>query len=177
MSTSVTVPNSDTLSDQPTDHQTALVLFKTSSIHGLGGFAKAGIASGTALLEYVGEKITKAESLRRCEQDNVFIFALNEFEDIDGNVPWNPARWLNHSCAPNAEAQVIEGRIWLIATRDIAPAEEITFNYGFDLENYRDYPCHCGAANCIGFMVAEEFFDHVRARNTLHLEQSRPTPT
>lgn len=123
----------------------------------------------------LGEKITKAESLRRCEQDNVFIFGLNDHEDIDGNVPWNPARWLNHSCSPNAEAQVIEGRIWLIAIRDITPAEEITFNYGFDLENYQEYPCQCGAPNCVGFMVAEEFFDHVRARNALHLEQNKPT--
>ena len=170
MSTSVPVPNTDTRSDPGTDHQTALVLFKSSSIHGLGGFAKARVASGTAVLEYVGEKITKAESLRRCEQNNVFIFGLNDHEDIDGNVPWNPARWLNHSCSPNAEAQVIEDRIWLIAIRDIAPAEEITFNYGFDLENYQEYPCQCGAPNCVGFMVAEEFFDHVRGRNALHLD-------
>ena len=117
---STSVPNTDTRSDPGTDHQTDLVLFKSSSIHGLGGFARVKIVSGAPVLEYVGEKITKAESLRRCEQDNVFIFGLNEREDIDGNVPWNPARWLNHSCSPNAEAQVIEGRIWLIAIRDIA---------------------------------------------------------
>lgn len=168
---STSVPNTDAPSDQRMVHETALVLFKRSSIHGLGGFAKVKIASGTAVLEYVGERITKAESLRRCEQDNVFIFALNEFEDIDGDVPWNPARWLNHSCSPNAEAQVIEGRIWLIALRDIAPSEEITFNYGFDLENYREYPCQCGAPNCVGFIVGEEFFDHVRGQNAVRLHR------
>jgi hypothetical protein len=164
-------PNTEARSD----HQTDLVLFKSSSIHGLGGFARVKIASGTAVLEYRGEKITKAESLRRCEQDNVFIFALNEREDIDGNVPWNPARWLNHSCSPNAEAQVLEDRIWLIAIRDIAPSEEITFNYGFDLENYQEYPCRCGAPNCVGYMVAEEFFDHVRGRNALQFDSAKPS--
>src|SRR5215831_544274 len=96
-----TKPNTNPPSDQGVD-QTDLVLFKSSSIHGLGGFAKVKIASGAPVLEYVGEKISKAESFRRCEQNNVFIFALDDLEDIDGNVPWNPARWLNHSCSPNA---------------------------------------------------------------------------
>jgi uncharacterized protein len=169
----MSVPNTETRVDPGRVHETQRVLFKNSPIHGLGGFARVGIPSGTAALEYVGEKISKAESLKRCEADNVFIFALSEQEDIDGNVPWNPARWLNHSCSPNAEAQVIEGRIWLIAIRDIAPEEEITFNYGFDLENYQEYPCGCGAPNCVGFMVAEEFFDHVRGRNALRLDRAK----
>ena len=145
--------------------ETELVIFKKSSIHGFGGFAKRDIPSGTTVIEYLGEKIGKAESARRCEQNNVFIFSLNEQHDIDGNVLWNPARLLNHSCAPNAEAQYSEDRIWLVAIRDILAGEEITFNYGFDLDNYRDYPCDCGAPNCVGFMVAEEFFEHVRRQN------------
>ncbi len=113
-------------------------------------------------MEYVGEKITKAESLRRCEGENSFIFALNETEDLDGNVEWNAARFMNHSCAPNCEAELEQGRIWLIARRVIAAAEELTFNYGYDLADYREHPCHCGAPGCVGYMVAEEFFEHVR---------------
>ena len=142
--------------------ETEWVVFKKSAIHGLGGFARCLIPSGTPLLEYLGEKIDKAESARRCEHDNVFIFALNDQQDIDGNVPGNPARFLNHSCSPNAEARFADDRIWLVALRDIRAGEEITFNYGFDLENYRDYPCDCGSPNCVRFIVAEEFFDHVR---------------
>lgn len=144
-----------------------LILFKPSTIHGMGGFAKCKLSPGTVLLEYVGEKIDQAESVRRCEANNVFIFALNEHQHLDGDVAWNPARWLNHSCSPNAEAQLSNDRIWIVASRSVEAGEEITFNYGFDLENYRDYPCGCGSPDCVKFMVAEEFFAHVRAAGAL----------
>ena len=138
------------------------VTFHQSTIHGWGGFARTRIPSGTRVLEYLGERIDKAESLRRCEQNNTCIFALDEAHDLDGQVTWNPARLLNHSCAPNCEALREEGHIWIRALRDIEPGEEITFNYGYDLEDYQDYPCHCGAADCVGYIVAKEFFEHVR---------------
>jgi SET domain-containing protein len=76
-----------------------------SAIHGLGGFATTALARGTRVVEYTGERITKAESLRRCEQGNWFIFSLDDDFDLDGNSATNPARFLNHSCAPNGEAQ------------------------------------------------------------------------
>src|SRR6266571_6539666 len=84
--------------------ETGLIVFRSSLIHGRGGFAKQKIRQGSQVIEYVGERIDKAESLRRCEQNNEFIFSLNESQDLDGNVPWNPARFINHSCAPNCEA-------------------------------------------------------------------------
>ena len=140
---------------------------RDSKIHGTGAFASEEIAAGTRIMQYVGERITKAESLRRCEENNEYIFAIDPDHDLDGNVPWNPARFLNHSCAPNCEASCEEGRIWIVATRKIAAGEELTFNYGYDLEDYRDYPCHCGSYACVGYMVAEEFFDHVRRRSGL----------
>jgi SET domain-containing protein len=145
--------------------ETEFLLIKSSGIHGAGAFAKSAIPKGTRVIEYVGERISKAESLARCEANNPFIFTLTDMEDIDGNVDWNPARFINHSCAPNCEAELSDERIWIVALRDIAASEEITFNYGYDLEGYREYPCECGAEQCVGFMVAEEFFDHVRKQN------------
>jgi len=50
--------------------ETERVLFKNSPIHGTGGFAKTAIRQGARLLEYLGERISKGESLRRCEQNN-----------------------------------------------------------------------------------------------------------
>ncbi len=139
-----------------------LAIFKPSPVHGIGGFARTDLAPGTRILEYVGERITKSESLRRCELNNQYIFALDTVHDLDGDVPWNPARFLNHSCAPNCEAELADGRIWIVALRNIRGGEELTFNYGYDLEDYTDHPCRCGAAGCVGYIVAEEFFDHVR---------------
>jgi len=133
-----------------------------SPIHGQGGFATRFLSKGAPVIEYVGERITKAESLRRCEAQNWFIFGLDEDFDLDGNVECNPARFLNHSCAPNCEAVCHDGRVWIVAWRDIQPSEEITFNYGYDLEDYEEHPCQCGARECVGYIVAQDFFAHIK---------------
>ena len=138
------------------------LVIRPSPIHGLGGFAARPLARGERVVEYTGEKITKAESLRRCEAGNWFIFSLDDEFDLDGNTAGNPARWLNHSCAPNCEAEFLDGRVWITARRDIAAGEEITFNYGYTLDEYREHPCRCGAPGCAGWIVAEEYFDCVR---------------
>jgi len=154
------VEMNETVSEVETD----FLLFRTSSIHGTGGFAKARIACGTRLIEYVGMVIDKKESLRRCAENNPYIFTLDDQHDLDGDVPWNPARFINHSCSANCDAELDGGRIWISANRDIEVGEEVTFNYGYDLTEYKDYPCQCGAGNCVGYMVAETFFEHVRSR-------------
>jgi SET domain-containing protein len=138
------------------------VSFRPSPIHGDGGFAKRRIRAGSHVLEYLGEKITPTESLQRCEQANPYIFALDSSTHLDGNVEWNPARYVNHSCSPNCDAVLEDGHVWLVANRDIGAGEEITFNYGFDLIDYREHPCHCGSPDCVGYIVDEAFFDHVR---------------
>lgn len=143
------------------------LVFRQSLIHGTGGFARVNIPKATRVIEYLGERIDKQESLRRCEQNNEYIFTLNNEQDLDGNVKWNPARLLNHSCAPNCEAELSDDRIWIVALQDIMPGEELTFNYGFDPEDYKGYPCHCGAPNCVGYIVAEEFFEHIRKQKSL----------
>jgi hypothetical protein len=147
--------------------ETEWIRFGRSPIHGFGGFARRDIPKGVRVIEYVGQKIDKQESLRRCEENNEYIFTLNEQVDLNGNVGWNPARFLNHSCAPNCEAEMEDGRIWIVATRDIRAGEEVTFNYGFDLEDYRAYRCRCSSPGCVGFIVAEEFFEHVRRQRAL----------
>ena len=148
-------------SDQPP------VLIAPSLIQGTGGFAARDFAAGERVIEYVGERISKEESLRRCEAENWCIFSLDEEWDLDGAVDWNPARFINHSCAPNCDAECDAGRIWIIARRDIALGEELSFNYGYDLVDYREHPCGCGAVNCAGFIVAEEFHAGIRQRDRI----------
>jgi SET domain-containing protein len=141
-----------------------LVESRRSTIHGQGAFARFPIVAETRIIQYVGERISKAESLRRCQAGNQFIFGLSETEDLDGSGDENLARFINHSCAPNAEARSEHGAVWIVAVRDIAAGEEITFNYSYDLDDYKEHPCQCGAPDCPGFMVAEELFEYVKAR-------------
>jgi uncharacterized protein len=146
-----------------------VVYSRESTIEGRGLFASQAIPSGTRILRYLGERIGKEESTRRCEAGNHFIFTLDDDWDIDGDVPENMARFGNHSCSPNAEAIIEGSEVWIETVRDIAAGEEITYNYGYDLEEYREYPCRCGSPDCIGYMVAEEFFEHVRANNAARI--------
>lgn len=161
-----------TVSNQPIVTEMGLVSFHQSRIHGMGGFARMDIAAGTQVIEYAGERITKHESLRRCEAGNEYIFALDDEHDLDGSLPSNPARFLNHSCEPNCEVKHVEDHLWIVAKHDIRTEEELTFNYGYDLENYREYPCRCGAADCVRYIVSAEFFDHVRQLNRIALESA-----
>ena len=134
-----------------------------STIHGRGLYARCAIPKDTRVIEYVGERITKAESDRRdaerCARRDgggdgcVYIFELNKRHDLDGDVAWNPSRLINHSCEPNCEPQGIRGKIWIVATRDIAAGEELLYDYGFDYENWRDHPCRCGVEACFGYIV------------------------
>ncbi len=139
---------------------------KRSSIHNRGIFAKADIPNDTPIIEYVGEKITKAESSRRgdalMEKSKktgcaaVYVFTLNKRYDIDGGKGRNPARYINHSCAPNCDAYIMRGRIWIYSIREIKAGEELTYNYGFDADTWDDHPCRCGAKRCIGYIVEEK---------------------
>ena len=134
-----------------------------SGVHGFGLFARDFIPKDARIIEYVGERITKAEAERRearrlerlaaGEDGCVYVFELNQRYDIDGHVAWNPARRINHSCGPNCETQNIRGHIWVIALRDIAPDEELNYDYGFDYSEWQDHPCRCGATECVGFIV------------------------
>ena len=144
---------------------TKFVITKNSAIHGQGCFAGRAISAGSRVIEYVGERIDKMESLRRCEAGNEYIFALDETHDLDGFVEQNIARFINHSCAPNCEAELEGGKIWIIARRDIAPGEELTFNYGYDLVDYNEHPCHCGSAGCAGYIIAAEYVEDIRSRS------------
>lgn len=140
------------------------VRLRRSPLHGVGLFARDFIPQGEPILEYIGERISKAEAERREKLRRarvaaggdacVYIFELNRQFDLDGEVPGNPARRINHSCAPNCEAQSDGRRVWVVALRDIAPGEELTYDYGFRLRDARLHPCRCGAPDCVGFIVA-----------------------
>lgn len=150
---------------------------RDSGIHGSGVFALKSIPKGTRFLEYVGEKITKAESERRAwkqierskksGEGAVYIFELNSRYDIDGNFPWNPARLINHSCTPNCESEIVRGKIWIQAIRNIKKGEELLCDYGYDIEGFEDHPCLCGAANCVGYIVKQDQWDELKERLSL----------
>lgn len=143
-----------------------------SSIHNRGLYAAGAIAKGSYIVEYRGEKITKAESRRRSLAQHqrgrkngsgmVYIFELNKRYDLDGTRRNNPARYVNHSCDPNCEAVNDRGKIWVVALRDIEPGEELTYDYGYDIEHFLNHPCRCGSDNCVGYIVRRDQWPQLR---------------
>lgn len=136
---------------------------RESGIHNRGMFARERIKKNSLVVEYIGEKISKKESERRgiermeeARRDGggaVYIFELNKRFDIDGNVPENEARLINHSCSPNCEPRVINGQIWIVSLEVIETGDELTYDYGYDLEHFLEHPCRCGSKKCVGYIV------------------------
>jgi|SRR6185369_9000484 SET domain-containing protein len=138
---------------------------RRSGVHGRGVFAIQPLAAGETLIEYVGEVITWPEALRRHPHDpkdphHTFYFHLDDKHVIDAKHGGNASRWINHSCAPNCEADEVEGRIFIKALRNIRAGEELFYDYGLIIdERYtpklkKEYECRCGAKGCRGTMLS-----------------------
>jgi hypothetical protein len=139
---------------------------RKSGVHGKGVFALQAIPKGTRIIEYVGQIITWPQAQRRHPHDpndphHTFYFHVDDDHVIDAGVGGNAARWINHACRPNCEAeQEDDGRVFIDAKRDIASGEELFYDSGLVIdERYtpalkKQYECRCGSRRCRGTMLA-----------------------
>ena len=138
---------------------------RDSGVHGKGVYAVRPLKAGDVVLEYKGEIITWQEALDRHPHDpeqpnHTFYFHLDDGHVIDGKHLGNSAKWINHSCEPNLEAEQEGDRVFLRALRDIAPGEELFFDYGLVIDSRitptlkKEYACWCGTPSCRGTMLA-----------------------
>jgi SET domain-containing protein len=112
---------------------------------GLGLFALEPIAKGTRIIEYTGPRITNEEFERR---EGKYFFGLNSKWTIDGSPRSNIARYINHSCRPNAEALISGGRVWIWSRKKIKAGEEIAYDYGKDYFEDIIKPMGCRCEKC-----------------------------
>lgn len=139
---------------------------RKSAIHGRGVFAVWPILKGTRLVEYKGERITWEEAERRYPKDPVpyhtFLFEIGDGSYcLDAARRGSPAKWINHACQSSCEAEEdVDERVFIVARRDIATGEELTYDYNLTCEKRysrpeqkRRYPCWCGARKCRGTML------------------------
>jgi uncharacterized protein len=115
------------------------------SATGLGLFATQPIKRAAYIVTYRGRRISSEETDRREARGARYMFALNSRRTIDGSPRWNVARYINHSCRPNAKAVGRNGGIVIVALRCIEPGEEITYDYGREYLNYffENGACRC----------------------------------
>lgn len=142
-----------------------------SPIHGNGVFATAPIAKGEEIVQYKGKLLTHAQADELYgdggETGHTFLFTLNDEYIIDANQGGNTARWINHGCAPNCRAVVVESasgdprrdKVVIEALRNIRAGEELTYDYGIVLDVPHTarlkklWRCLCGAKQCTGTLL------------------------
>ncbi|MFP5357397.1 MAG: SET domain-containing protein [Gammaproteobacteria bacterium] len=138
---------------------------RRSGVHGRGVYALVDLAEGETIIEYVGEVITWDEALRRHPHDpkdpnHTFYFHIDEDHVIDAKFGGNSSRWINHSCDPNCEAEVEDGRVFIRALRNIPAGDELFYDYGLVIDEpytarlKKQFPCWCGSKNCRGTLLA-----------------------
>ncbi|XP_035897654.1 histone-lysine N-methyltransferase ash1 isoform X2 [Anopheles stephensi] len=127
---------------------------------GWGIRSREPIGKGSFIMEYLGEVVTEREfkeRMRTLYLNDTHHYCLNLDGGlvIDGHRMGSDCRFVNHSCAPNCEMQKwsVNGlfRMALFALRDIAPNEELCYDYNFSLFNPSEgQPCRCGSEQCRG---------------------------
>lgn len=160
------------LSPEPSAGDSALraprgrrIQVRRSGIHGKGVFAVRPLTEGETVIEYTGEVITWREALRRHPHDpqdpnHTFYFHIDDKRVIDAKVRGNAARWINHACSPNCEADEDGGRVHIKALRDIPAGEELFYDYGLSIDaRYtaalkKEYECRCSTPGCRGTLLA-----------------------
>jgi uncharacterized protein len=109
---------------------------------GLGLFATRPFKKGERIIEYVGRTLTNAEEY---SSRSKYLFEVNSRKTIDGAIRSNIARYINHSCTPNCEPEIVRGRIFIDAVKGIKAGEEFVYDYGEEYfnEHIRPYGCRC----------------------------------
>ncbi len=112
---------------------------------GLGLFAGEDIKKGTCIIEYVGPTLTKEEEY---SSNSKYLFEVTKTKTIDGAARSNTARYINHSCVPNSEIDIIKGKVLVMAKKNIKAGEEL--NYDYDTDYFEEYikPKGCLCQKC-----------------------------
>lgn len=124
---------------------------RASKIHRYGVYALETIPANRKVIEYTGQRISRAETKRRGEGEYTYLFTLDNYWTIDGAFGGSGAEIINHSCEPNVVARIMKGHIIYMSLREIQPGEELAVDYNFTFTGDRT-ACACGAKNCRGIM-------------------------
>jgi len=128
---------------------------KPSPIQGLGVFARRQFLAGQRIRRVnIVREVTPASPIREDAGERI-----EHCGYPDGKILlWGfPDRHVNHSCDPNAYELYEEDAIYIVARREIAAGDEITFDYNINTSAGTSWPCHCGAPRCRGETIGDFF--------------------
>jgi SET domain-containing protein len=112
-------------------------------LNGLGLFTTVPMKKGDCIIEYVGDILTTDEEVNA--RGGQYLFEVSSKKTIDGSLRSNTARYINHSCRPNCEVDIIKTRVFVYAKRNIKIGEELAYDYGkeFWKEYIKPKGCRC----------------------------------
>ena len=124
-------------------------------LKGFGSFAVNPIPMGTVVATFGGTILTRInfetyplEQRSRSIQIDVDQFVLGPVSRESGDS-------INHSCLPNCG---MHNATQLIAMREIAVGEELTYDYATsDTSDYDEFECACGSDNCRGRVSGDDW--------------------
>lgn len=128
---------------------------------GLGLFALEPIPAGKRIIEYTGPYILNEEVEKKRGK---YFFEVNTKWSIDGSPRSNTARYINHSCRPNAEALISGRRVWIWSKKNIKAGEEITYDYGKEYFDDHIKPKGCKCEKCAGVKKSRDNMQALAAR-------------
>lgn len=125
----------DACTNRPIQRGESSKMEKKACGEGFGLFALETIKTGTFIIEYIGDIISKeAKAARHQAKRDAYIFQVNNSGFIDSFTIGNESRFINHSCNPNcrAEGWTIGGsrRVAIFAIKTITPGDQVTYDYG-----------------------------------------------
>lgn len=112
---------------------------------GLGLFTSRRISKGDLVIEYTGKLLSNAEA---DYLNSRYLFQVNRRWTIDGSGRENLSRYINHSCRPNCIAYTSRLKVFIYAKRNIAPGEELSYDYGKEYFDEFIKPRGCACLHC-----------------------------
>ena len=112
---------------------------------GLGLFAIEPIKKEDFIIEYTGKILSSKEA---DEAGGKYLFEVNSKKTIDGSGRDNLARYINHSCRPNAEIEIKKGKVLVYSKKNIKVGEEVSYDYGKEYFNEYIKPIGCRCDKC-----------------------------
>ncbi len=130
---------------------------KTTAERGDSAFAIAAIEKGEPVAVFAGFVVNRAQLEALPEERKQRSIQIEADLYLVSGELREPGDMINHSCDPNCG---MRGDIIVVAMRDIAAGEELTYDYAMsDASDYDEFPCRCGAATCRGTVRGSDFRD------------------
>lgn len=125
---------------------------------GEGVFSKKPISTGSKILFFKGQKLKEKKLPLPYDSvtDHYMQIGIDTYLGPSGDTD----DLINHSCDPNSGVIIKNGKVFLVAIKNIKEGEEITWDYSTTMKDDNwTMTCQCGAKHCRKLIREFKFLD------------------